>query len=137
MAEIREVAPSVIVVLGSPEACDAVSVRGGGSLVRISPREVLVVTIEDLGTVSAPDGAYVEDVSDGWAAFVVEGDDAGEVWARVSELGLPEEGAVTGEVARVSATAIVDPGRITILTPAMWGHHLRERLKSDAAEVLS
>ena len=82
-------------------------------------------------------GAIVEDVTDGWAAFELVGDDAAEAFARLSELELPDDGFVQGEVARIGAKLIVTPGRLTILVPAMLGAFLEERILIDCAEVLA
>ncbi|MGZ8614031.1 MAG: hypothetical protein ACXWX4_05045, partial [Actinomycetota bacterium] len=63
--------------------------------------------------------------------------DASEAFARLSELELPSEGWIQGEVARTAAKVLVERGRITILVPAMLAAHVEERIRMDAAEVLA
>lgn len=138
MAELRAVSPSVVGVLASAATCDGVAAPAGATLCRVAPRELLVI-----GDVEARDvrvdepGAIVEDVSDGWAAFELAGDDAAEAIARLSELELPDHGFVQGEVARVGAKILASPGRLTILVPAMLGAFLEERIRTDCAKELA
>ncbi len=130
--------PTVVAVLGSAAASDAAAAPSGTTLCRVAPRELLLV-----GDLSADDvrvgepGAIAEDVTDGWAAFELAGADAAEAFARLSELELPPDGFVQGEVARIGAKLIVEPGRLTILVPAMLGAFLEERIRTDCAEVLA
>jgi hypothetical protein len=84
-----------------------------------------------------PGAALVEAVSDAWTSFVLDGPDAPEAFARVSELRLPEAGWLQGDVASAAAKVLVEPGRITILVPANLAAHVEERLHTDAAEVLT
>ena len=138
MAELRAVSPSVVGVLASAATCDGVAAPAGATQCRVAPRELLVI-----GDVEARDvrvdepGAIVEDVSDGWAAFELAGDDAAEAIARLSELELPDHGFVQGEVARVGAKILASPGRLTILVPAMLGAFLEERIRTDCATELA
>jgi len=140
VAELQPTSPFVVVVLASIEACDRVSEEAGATAMRVAPRELMLVGDVEAAAVrralAEPD-AIVEDVSDGWAAFELLGDDAREAFARVCELELPAEGWVQGEVARAAAKVLVEPGRITILVPAMLGTHVEERIRADAAEVLT
>jgi hypothetical protein len=138
VAELRAVVPTVVAVLASEGACDGVAAPAGATSCRVAPREVLLV-----GDLSSTDvrvdepRAIVEDVTDGWAVLEIAGDDAVDAFARLSELELPSEGFVQGEVARIGAKLVVEPGRITILVPAMFGAFLEERIRSDCAEVLA
>ncbi len=140
MAELRIVSPTVIAVLASADAIDALRVPGGATTCRVAPREALVIGGSD---VSAADvvldepGAIVEDVTDGWAGYELVGDDAHEAFTRLSELDLPEDGFAQGDVARIGAKVVVAPGRVTILVPAMLGAFVEERIRSDCAEVLA
>ena len=79
---------------------------------------------------------WVEDVSDAWVALVLEGADAPDAFARVSELELPPEGWIQGEVARAPAKVLIVGDRVTIFVPAMLSAHAEERIRVDAAEVL-
>ena len=76
-------------------------------------------------------------MTDGWAGFELVGDDAHEAFARLSELELPEDGFVQGDVARIGAKVVAAPGRVTILVPAMLGAFVEERIRTDCAEVLA
>ena len=138
MAELRVFAPVVTSVLASSDACDRVS--DGATVLRVNAREVLVVgqiDVEGLRRAVDEPTAVVGDVSDGWAGFVLAGDDAREAFARVSELRLPGTGWIQGDVARVAAKVIVEPDRMTLFVPAMLAAHVEERIRVDAAEVLT
>ena len=140
MAELRVVSPIVIAVLASAEAIDALRIPKGVALCRVAPREALIIRDQGLGSAALKmkeRGAIVEDVSDGWAAFELEGDDAAEAFARLSELELPEEGFVQGDVARIGAKVLAAPDCITILVPAMLGAFIDERIRTDCAELLT
>ena len=132
--------PSVVAVLASASACDAVLAPEGAILCRVAPREVLLIGGTDIvvdGVHVDEPGAIVEDVTDGWAAFELAGDDVADAFSRLSELPLPEAGFAQGEVARIGAKLLVEPGRLTILVPAMFGAAIEERIRTDCAEVLT
>ncbi len=138
MAELRAVSPSVVAILASAAACDRVAAPSGAIVCRVAPPEVLLVGEVDVSDVHVDEpGAIVEDVTDGWTAFELAGDDAADAFSRLSELELPEEGFVQGEVARIGAKLIVEPGRLMILVPAMLGAFIEERIRIDCAEVLA
>lgn len=138
MAELRAVSPTVVTVLASSPTCDGVAAPAGATLCRVAPRELLLI-----GDFAAADirvdepTAIVEDVTDGWVAFELRGEDVAEAFARLSELPLPEAGFAQGEVARVGAKLLVGPGRLTILVPAMLGAFMEERIRTDCAEALA
>ena len=135
MAELRIELPTVIGVFASSDACDRVTGPDGVRMLRVSPREVLLVG-DAAPTADVGDG-IVEDVSDAWVSMVIEGIDAADVVARLSELALPADGWIQGEVARTPAKVHVAPDRITILVPAMLAGHVEERIRADAREVLT
>lgn len=140
MAELRTVSPTVFAVLASADAIDALRAPGGATTCRVAPREALVIGDSDLSAADvAVDerGAIVEDVTDGWAGYELVGDDVHEAFARLSELELPEDGFVQGDVARIGAKVVAAPGRVTILVPAMLGAFVEERIRTDCAEVLA
>ncbi|MGZ8581654.1 MAG: hypothetical protein ACXWW9_10270 [Actinomycetota bacterium] len=139
MAELRVELPSVVTVLASSEICDGVGAPTDAMLLRLAPREVMLVGVLDVSDVRTSAGAacLVVDVSDAWVSLVLEGADAPEAFSRLSELELPSEGWVQGEVARTAAKVLVEPARITILVPAMLAAHVEERVRTDAAEVLA
>jgi hypothetical protein len=139
VAELRRALPSVVAVLAPAEVCDRLEPVAGAVTLRVAPREVLLVGPADVRTLSAAIGAegLVADVSDGWVGLVLEGADAPDAFARVSELELPERGWIQGEVARAASKVLVEPGRIEVLVPAMLAEHVEARIRADAAEVLS
>jgi hypothetical protein len=139
VAEHRSWVPTVTSVLASAEACDRVGDLPGAC--RVSPREVALVGDVSEAAVAAvvvrldPD-AVVLDVSDGWGAHTLDGPGSREAFARLSELQLPIEGSLVGEVARVGARILVDRDRIDFLVPSMVSAHVRERIETDCAELL-
>ena len=138
MADLRIELPSVVAVLASAGVCDRLAPTPDAVLLRIAPREVMLVGPVDVSAVTALVGesGLVADVSDGWVGLVLEGNDAPEVLARISELELPDRGWIQGEVARAAAKVLVEPGRIAVLVPAMLAAHVEERIRIDAAEVV-
>jgi hypothetical protein len=135
VAELRVEHPSVVVVLGSREACDVFEVPDGATPIRIAPRELMLVDAPGVAEVRGSD-PWVEDVSDAWVALVLEGVDASAAFARLSELELPVDGWIQGEVVRAAAKVLVAGERVTILVPAMLATHVEDRIRTDAAEVL-
>ena len=140
MAELRIVSPTVIAVLASADAIDALRVRAGATMCRVAPWEALVIGGSDLSPADVAvdeQGAIVEAVSDGWAAYELAGDDAREAFARLCELEPPQDGFIQGAVARIGAKVLVTPGRVTILVAAMLGAFVEERIRTDCAELLA
>jgi hypothetical protein len=130
----------VIAVLASVDAIDALSVPDGATMCRVAPGEALVIGGSGLfagAVVLGERGAIVEDVTDGWAASELAGLDVHEAFSRLSELELPENGFVQGDVARIGAKVLTAPDRITILVPAMLGAFIDERIRTDCAELLA
>ena len=139
MAELRRELPSVVAVLASADACDRLTPPAGAVPLRVAPREVLLVGSADMEALSAitGEGGLVADVSDSWVRLVLDGADASDAFARISELELPERGWIQGEVARAASKVLVEPGRIEMLVPAMLAEHVEARIRADAAEVLA
>lgn len=134
MADLR-----VISVLASEAGCDRVADLPGAY--RISPTEVMLVgeaSVEVLERAVRGDDpdALVMEVSDGWEVVVLEGPSAREAFARLSELELPAQGFVQGEVVRIGARVIVHEDRIDMLVPAMLGQHVRDRVRTDCAGLV-
>jgi hypothetical protein len=128
----------VTAVLASAAACDRLAVPAGARILRTAPREALVLgEVETAGLHGAlgDPGALVEDVTDGWTGFVLTGDDAQDVFARLSELPAPRDW-LQGEVAKAAAKVVSDPGQLTILVPAHLSAHVEERIRTDARELL-
>ena len=116
------------------EACDlAMRAPGAG---RVASDEVIVrgPIAEDIRravrTVD-PDG-LIRETTEGWAELVLDGSDARDVFARLSELRLPDDpGYVQGDVARVVARVFVEGDVIRVLVPAYWESHLRRRFEEE------
>ncbi len=73
--------------------------------------------------------ALIREATEGWAEVVIEGGAARDVFARASELLLPDgPGYVQGDVARVAARVFVERDDIRVLVPASWGSHLKRRI---------
>jgi sarcosine oxidase gamma subunit len=134
VAEVR-----VVTVLASEPGCDRVADLP--LAFRVSPTEVMLLgeasveVLERAVRGHDPD-ALVLDVSEGWALVPLEGQNAREAFARLSELELPAEGFVQGEVARIGARVLVREGGVDLLVPAMLGAHVRERVAADCRGLL-
>ncbi len=145
MPELRATAPSVVTCHAEAATLDRLVAPGyGARTLRIAPDEALFVGPSGVATDMArevadrvaalePD-ALVLDVSDGWAGWSLAGSDAAHAFSYLSAIAPPEPGAfVQGDVARVGAKVLTDPdGAITILVPAYWREHIRERAIADA-----
>jgi len=144
VTELRDLHPSVVACLASPEALDVLPPPGHGARVcRTAPDELLLVgaagvaaelireTADRVGALD-PD-ALVVDVTDGWAGFVLTGEGARRAFSYLSELELPEAGFLQGHVAHVPAKVLVEGDALVLLVPAFWEAHLRRRALADAA----
>jgi hypothetical protein len=116
------------------EACDlAMRAPGAG---RVASDEVIVrgPIAEDIRRavhIVDPD-ALIREATEGWVEIVIDGGDARGVFARLSELRLPDgPGYVQGDVARVAARVFVEEDVIRVLVPAYWESHLRRRIEEE------
>jgi len=122
-------------VHANEDACDlAMRAPGAG---RVAPDEVIVrgPIAEDLRSAvrTVDPDALIREATEGWAEVAVDGNDARDAFARVSELRLPDgPGYVQGDVARVAARVFVDDDGIRVLVPAYWGSHLRRRIEEES-----
>ena len=128
----------VVTASAASDALDALVLPGRATACRLADDELMLVCEADVAgevarevetrlTVLDPDALVVE-TTDGWGGDVLDGDDAGRMFARLSRLGLPAAGFVQGEVAHVPAKVVVGDGRIRILVAASLEHHLRTRI---------
>jgi hypothetical protein len=143
--ELNRVDVGVVLCAADTAALDALVPPGYGSrALRTAPDEVLFVCEPSIArdvarevrdrVAALDEDALVLDVSDGWAAARLAGNDARTAFSFVSELAPPgEDDELQGDVARVHAKVLGDADGITLLVPAYWGHHLRTRLTHDAA----
>ena len=141
MVDVHTFEPAVVQILASAEAvASAVRAVPASAVATVAPGEALVIGDADEAriaeVVAELDGnGLVLDVSDGWVAWTLAGPDAREAFDRLSELELPDAGFVQGEVVRLPVKVLVEPDRITMLIPAMWGDFLGERIRTDCAAV--
>lgn len=123
--------PEIWSVHANDEACDlAMRAPGAG---RVAADEVMVrgPVAQDLRAAiqTVDPDALIRESTEGWAEIVIDGGDARDVFARVSELRLPDGlGYVQGDVARVAARVFVEGDGIRVLVPASWESHLRRRV---------
>jgi hypothetical protein len=116
------------------EACElAMRAPGAG---RVASDEVIVrgPIAEDIRRAvrTVDPGALIREATEGWAEIVIDGGDARDVFARLSELRLPDgPGYVQGDVARVATRVFVEGDVIRVLVPAYWESHLRRRIEEQ------
>ena len=122
--------PEIWSVYANEEACD-LAMRAPGAA-RVAADEMMVrgPVAEDLRAAirTVDPDALIREATERWAEVVIEGGDARDIFARVSELRLPDgPGYAQGDVARVAARVFVDGEGIRVLVPASWGSHLKWR----------
>ena len=119
-------------VHANEDACDlAMRAPGAG---RVAADEVFVrgAIAEDLGAAvrSVDPDAVIRESTEGWEGFVLEGGVARAVFARLSDLRLPDGGGyVQGDVARVAARVFVEDGALHLFVRAQWGAYLRRQVE--------
>ena len=142
MLSLRSADVAVICLLATPSAIDVCETQlTHGRALRTAADELLIVAPNDTGgalraeaeaRAAAVDAdAVAADVTDGWTAWQLAGEDARSAFARVSALQLPADGWIQGDVAHVAAKVIAEPGRILIVVPSFWSDHLRNRILAD------
>jgi hypothetical protein len=142
--EVQERPIGVIVCAASADALGRLVAPGHGArTLRVAPDETMTLVapaftgdvcreLED--RIAALDlDAVVLDVSDGWAAFALTGEDADRAFSYLSALEAPVGDAfVQGDVARVAAKVVREPDGLLVLVPAYWAEHVRMRAVEDA-----
>jgi len=123
--------PEIWSVCANEEACD-LAMRAPGA-VRVAADEVMVrgpIAGDLRAAIHTVDpDALIREATEGWVEVVIDGADARDVFASVSELRLPDgPGYVQGDVARVGARVFVEDDGIRVLVPAYWDSHLRRCL---------
>jgi hypothetical protein len=75
--------------------------------------------------------ALIRESTEGWEPVVLEGDEARDVFARLSDLRLPEgSGYAQGDVARVAARVFVEEDdTLHLFVRAQWGAYLRRQIE--------
>jgi hypothetical protein len=83
-----------------------------------------------------PDGVAV-DQSDGWMAWTVSGVQATTLLARLSSMAMPPErpAFLQGAVAEIPAKVLMESGRLHLLVPAQYGHHISGRIRHACADL--
>jgi hypothetical protein len=142
--ELGDRPSGVIVCAADPSALDRLVPPGHGArTLRVAPDEMMAVVApaftDDVGRELADriaaldDDALVLDVSDGWRALALTGDDADHAFSYLSALAPPDDGGfVQGDVARVGAKIVRERDGLLLLVPAYWGDHVRTRAIEDA-----
>jgi hypothetical protein len=122
--------PEVWCVLADPDACDIAmrAPRAG----RVAADEVMIAgpIAEDIraAIVKVDRDALVRRADDGWAEVVVEGSDARDVIARLSDLDVPATGFVHGDVARVAARIYAREDTVSIIVRSSFEATIRRRI---------
>ena len=130
--------PEIWSVYANEEACDLVMRAPGAG--RVAADEVMVrgPIAGDLRTAihTVDPDALIREATEGWVEGVIDGADARDVFASVSELRLPDgPGYVQGDVARVAARVFVEADGIRVLVPAPWESYLRRRIDDADAST--
>jgi sarcosine oxidase gamma subunit len=125
-AALVPVAVTVVDCHASPGALDALAVDGAVSL-RVAPDEAMLLARPpsvDLADAAErrlaaldPGGAVV-DVTDGWAALALSGPGARAAFSRLSAVGLPSDGFVACDVARLPARVVATRDEVLVLVPS-------------------
>lgn len=123
--------PELWSVHATEEACElAMRAPGAG---RVAADEVMVrgPVADDIRRAirTVDPHAVIRDPAEGWTEVELPGRDPRAVFARASELRLPDGGGyVQGNVAGIGARVFVDDDGIFLLVPASLGAFLRRRL---------
>lgn len=148
MSELAPRLVGVVLCMADADALDALVPPGyDARRIRTAPDEALFIAspevtgdvvralVDRIGALD--DDGLVLDVSDGWASWALAGNDVAAAFAAVSALDVPKAGdVVQGSVAGVAAKVLGERGdALTILVPAYWSNHLRERLVEDAGAL--
>jgi hypothetical protein len=123
--------PELWSVFANEEACDLVMRAPGAG--RVAADEVMVrgpIAGDLRAAIHTVDpDALIREATEGWVEVVIDGADARDVFASVSELLLPDgPGYAQGDVARVGARVYVEDDEIRVLVPASWASHIRGRI---------
>lgn len=135
MLELRAVTRTVVECFSDPSALDDLGDPFEARMLRVAADQLMVVGESGRGDDlvaaarrSLGPQALVEEVTDGWAAWLLAGEDVRRAFSILSGLDLPAEGFVQGDVARVPVKVVSSPGRLELLVPSMWTEHLRGRI---------
>jgi hypothetical protein len=140
VVELVAVGASFVTCAADPAAIDRLVEQASAATLRVAPDEALLVADDTAAVLREASGlvtsgdpdAVVIDTTDGWAVIALEGDQAADVFARVSQVPLAA-GTAQGGVAHVPAIVVAEPGRIVLVFPAMWRDAVRERILADGA----
>ena len=143
MAELRRVSPTVVAVHARSALLDTVA-PADAIVHRVAADEVMVSGPADGAAalvaareqaVVEDDGAVVLDVTDGWAAWAIEGSDARLAFSRVSTLELPPAGTLQGDVLRLPARVAASAEELVLLVPAAYGAWVERKLRERCPEL--
>ena len=121
-------------VHANEDAC-GIAMRAPGAG-RVAADEVFVrgPIAEDLRAAvqSVDPDALIRESTEGWERVVLEGGDARDVFARLSDLRLSDRGGyVQGDVARVAARVFVEDDTLHLFVRAQWGAYLRRQIEGN------
>ena len=141
MPELARADVSVVRCLARPEVLDALPAPAGAFACRVAPDELILIGAHAASDeILAACSHHLEeglalDHTDAFAAWAISGHQAGEVFARLSAMRLPDErpAFVQGAVAGVPAKVLAEADRIVVLVSSVLGHHLGERLEEATA----
>ena len=136
---------SKVRLYGPKETLDALTTPADVQSGRVAGDEVLWIAAPGRATelvevarrqlAGAGSTAAAIDHSDGYALFTLRGDDAGEVFARLSSVRLPPEGGfVQGQFAQVPGRIFASAGAIDVIVTADVAWFVKERLTHVGAQ---
>ena len=146
MAELRDRAIAVVLCSAEAPSLDALVAPGHGArMLRTADDEALFVCQPAVATdvvreiadrIAALDGdAVVLDVTDGWAAWSLVGNDAAHARSYLSQLDAPPDSRFVKATSRTSQPGAGRARWPDVLVPAYWREHLRERAARDAPVI--
>jgi len=145
--EIRPSEAAIAACHAAPGALDELP-DAFGLVLRIAPDEAWVLARRDrrdgllrsleAWLSSADPHGLVADQTDGWSLFDVRGQDAGELFRRLSVTAPPEtmpalvQGALSGVAGKVW---FAGEGDLCLMVPAQVGHHLADRIRAVGRDL--
>lgn len=142
MLKIERTHAAIIACYASPPALDSLPIVPAGTHeCRVAPDEVLLIApptlLAETERRSAEHFAAVEptalvlDLSDGWSAFTLRGDEAASVFAQLSDIPLPvgHPAFLQGAVAGGSAKILIFDDVIHVFVPSTLRDNLASRLR--------
>jgi hypothetical protein len=141
VVELRSVAATVVTCLAEAAALEAAASGWPGVALRVAPDEALLLGVVGEDPAPAAEAALaldadalVEDATEGWSIWRLEGDGATQAFARISQIPAPS-GFAQGDVAHVPAKVVGAEGFVDVLVPAMSREAVRDRILHDCRDL--